>query len=55
MLPSPCCHHLLLSADPDHGLSLIHFNKLGDWRITDTLVAGRNSWVSDKELGLVVR
>merc|ERR1719270_631005 len=51
---SPCCGKLNISAAANHGVWMIHFNKLGSYTITNTLVRGRHSWVNDKDPELLI-
>ena len=51
---TPCCTRLNLTAVAQHGLQLIHWNKLGSFTITTTLVRGRATWVSDTDPEFVI-
>ena len=51
---SPCCRKLSITAEENHGVWMIHFNKLGSYTITNTLVHGRNTWVSDTNPEFVI-
>ena len=46
---SPCCGRLNITAEPHHGAWMIHFNKLGSFTMTNTLVRGRNTWINDED------
>ncbi|XP_023327414.1 uncharacterized protein LOC111700661 [Eurytemora carolleeae] len=51
---TPCCHRIGLEAEENHGIWMIHFNKLGTYTITNTLVGGRNTWISDTDPDFVI-
>ena len=51
---SACCGKLNLTADPHHGLWMIHFNKLGSYTITNTLVRNRNTWINDQDPEFII-
>ena len=51
---SPCCGQLNLTAESHHGVWMIHFNKLGSYTVTNTLVRGRPTWIHDTDPELLI-
>ena len=51
---SPCCGRLNITAEEHHGLWMIHFNKLGSYTVTNTLVRGRLTWINDNDPELLI-